>query len=200
MHCRTWFICLLCLLGSLHLSAQMDSAAAANPYVKNDFGLGLGANIFPALRNEPDIYRFYITKQFFTDNHVIRIGLDVKVEPHSSYKYYFSGYYFGYGWAYPMLKYRLWPYVCADILIQQDVDKQDIYERSQNRFGVAPVAGLQFRIRPWLSFTTELSYAFSLRQTVLKSGTGYTPVVHSRTYDFNINPHRLFSLGINFHF
>lgn len=185
---------------SFGLKAQKDTSIKFDRYENSRSGIILGYNNFPTVPNDGNTYRFNITKEWFNYDRVIRVGLDLRIDPYTTYKYYFSSYYIGYGFSFPLSKYRICPYLVGEFVIQQDLSYEGPNQRYDNRFGVAPLAGIQFNVWRWINISSELSYAASLRQTVIKEFDGLHDNVVSRRYGFSFNPRRLFSLGLSLDF
>jgi hypothetical protein len=172
--------------------------------------VGIGINQFPTIGPDSNLpfperaTRYNITKYIITtDDNIIRMGLDVTVAPKTDYKYYFSGFFGGYAHSWQLLKNSevLNGILGGDAALQQDFIYDNTTEHRITRFGLAPLAALELQFFKRWSIMTEFSYSFSIRdQQYRHNTTTFYSNPDRNVVDLSIDPYRLLSLNLLYHY
>ncbi|MEX0968505.1 MAG: hypothetical protein WD077_14835 [Bacteroidia bacterium] len=143
-----------------------------------------------------------------TPEQTMRMGINFNILPAASQKYWVRGLNAGYQYQFNSPSMRWQWFIGGDVVFLYDVtytgetidtlNPVALVEREWE-IGLGPVAGVQFRISPRFSVTSEVGCYGAFRNSRISTDE-IPPLEQSSSNDFTFNFHRLFSVGFGYHF
>lgn len=200
---RVFFLALL-----LGLLINYQCSAQRRNWQQGGMEMSTGVNQFPVKLGGGSGFKpwealsFNLMQRFYSPggNGAMRAAIDFYILPATDYKYYVTG--FGMGYAYygdisfPRFRY----FAGLDFRVQTEREEYKLYSKSDLRIGFLPNVGLQYRISPRFSLSTEVSYFLALRQRRTDSLDPNSSAMNSNKFDLIGRQHRMLGLGIGFMF
>jgi hypothetical protein len=170
--------------------------------------MSTGVNQFPVKLGGGSAFKpwealsFNLMQRFYSPggNGAMRAAIDFYILPATDYKYYVTG--FGMGYAYygdisfPRFRY----FAGLDFRVQTEREEYRYYSKTDLRIGFLPNVGLQYRLSPRFSLSTEVSYFLALRQRRTDSTDPNSSTMNSNKFDLIGRQHRMLGLGVGFLF